>query len=385
MLLDKTIHKTLIDDFDLLYKARVLSAILWIFIGIISFIDLWVIQSNNMHPAGQKYALFICLSMQFIYLISLAILKLKGQFKLAAQLTIFMTTLGVSGGTFISGGPLAAPAVSMNILPIILAFVLISKHAGLVWTFIVFLIHLTFILLQQNGFIFPQMLAQDTLLIQHLSHWVVIYIATIGLMFIYNTLNSRLKRERDDERKKFQHLASHDSLTSLANRLQFEESLNNALARADRNNKITALLFIDLDGFKPINDNFGHEAGDKVLKEIAYRLKQNFRSVDTIARLGGDEFGLILEDISKIDSLTDIAEKLLNLIASPIGFIKDQPSIGCSIGIALYPNHTRNQAELISFADTAMYKAKKQKNQWRFFNHNQTLTLFKTIPKMTSL
>jgi diguanylate cyclase (GGDEF)-like protein len=303
--------------------------------------------------------------MQCVYGACLLLIRLRGYYNLSAHLTVVMTALGITGGAFLSGGALYSPATPMNILPIIMAFVLINKQVGLIWTLTIVCLHIGFILLHNNGFQFPQMLDADAYPIQHLSHWIVNYSSLIGPMFVFNTLNSRLKRERDNERKKFQHLASHDPLTNLANRLQFDENLSDSLYRSDQTNKISALFYIDLDGFKPINDSYGHEAGDLVLKEVGLRLKASLRSMDTVARLGGDEFGIILEDINNIDHIGDLAKKILRTIQEPIPFLTDTPSVSASIGISLYPLHSRNKAELMKFADTAMYQAKNTQNSWK--------------------
>lgn len=365
MFLDKYIHSSLQTDFDSLYKARVLKAILFIFIGILTVVNLWLVTSPNVSTNGKPLALFICLTMQCVYGACLLLIRLRGHYHLSAHLTIVMTVLGVTGGAFLSGGALYAPATSLNILPIIMAFVLINKQAGLTWTLLILCMHIGFIILHNHGFQFPQMLDPDAYAIQHLSHWMVNYSSIIGLMFVFNTLNSRLKRERDNERKKFQHLASHDPLTNLANRLQFDENLSDSLHRSDQTNKISALFYIDLDGFKPINDSYGHDAGDLVLKEVGLRLKASLRSMDTVARLGGDEFGIILEDINNIDHIGDLAKKILRTIQEPIPFLTDTPSVSASIGISLYPLHSRNKAELMKFADTAMYQAKNTQNSWK--------------------
>ncbi|MCY4045775.1 MAG: GGDEF domain-containing protein [Cellvibrionales bacterium] len=365
--MDKYIHSSLQTDFDSLYKARVLKAILFIFIGILTVVNFWLLTSPNISENGKPLALTICFTMQIVYGLCLLLIRLRGYYNLSAHLTVIMTALGVIGGAFLSGGPLYAPATNMNILPIIMAFVLINKQVGLIWTLIIICLHIGFILLHNHGFQFPQMLDAESYPIQHLSHWMVNYSSLIGLMFVFNTLNSRLKRERDNERKKFQHLASHDPLTNLANRLQFDENLSDSLNRSDQTQKISALFYIDLDGFKPINDSYGHEAGDMVLKEIGLRLKASLRSMDTVARLGGDEFGIILEDINNIDHISDLAKKILRTIQEPISFLTNTPSVSASIGISMYPLHSLNKTELMKFADIAMYQAKNTQNSWKVY------------------
>lgn len=364
MILDSCINTTLRQNFEVLYKARVLTAIIFVYFSIISAVDIWLIFSQHIHGLGLVAALLICGSMQSAYICALLLLKYKGLFQLVAHFTIALTAIGIAGGIAVSGGPLTAPATPMNILPITMAFVLINKRAGLIWTQIILAAHMSFMALQAHGFNFPQMLPEQIMELQHMAHWLIIYSAMIGLMVVYDSLNNRLKTELNAERNKFQHMASHDPLTNLANRLQFDENLKKSLSRSDRYGKSTALFFLDLDGFKPINDSLGHDAGDIVLQEISRRLQSNVRELDTVARLGGDEFGIILEDINDSTKLEKIADKLLAIISKPITTLKNDPIVTGSIGIAIYPNHCKQKDELVKHADLAMYKAKEKHNGW---------------------
>ena len=171
-----------------------------------------------------------------------------------------------------------------------------------------------------------------------------------------------------------QALARHDPLTGLPNRLMFEEHLAKAIERARRNTTRVALVFIDLNGFKAINDEHGHAAGDKVLQETGARLGEALRESDTIARIGGDEFVAILEGIAQDRSLdqeaASIARKILDALAAPVP-IGDTPlRIGASLGIAVFPDHAPSMDRLIHIADLAMYAAKRSgNNQYRLGDH----------------
>ncbi len=164
------------------------------------------------------------------------------------------------------------------------------------------------------------------------------------------------------------HKAHHDELTKLANRALFMERLEHALQKAKRHQTQLALLFIDLDRFKEINDTFGHEMGDHILITIAHRLKDNLREIDTIARLGGDEFTVIIEDIDEITQVNTVAEKLLVALQTPIITSTQEFSITCSIGISLYPNDGDDIQALLRNADFAMYKAKEEgRNGYHYY------------------
>lgn len=168
--------------------------------------------------------------------------------------------------------------------------------------------------------------------------------------------------------KKLQLLSSTDPLTGLNNRLQFENVIKEKTHEARENNKSIALLFLDLDSFKIINDTLGHHMGDLLLKEVAHRLISCLRVNDFIARLGGDEFAIILDDIQDINIVRDIAQKIIYLIDQPYKLGNDQVLIGASIGIACFPSKETSIDTLVTNADIAMYHAKEiGRNNYQFF------------------
>ena len=153
-------------------------------------------------------------------------------------------------------------------------------------------------------------------------------------------------------------LASHDSLTGLLNRRVFLDRLEHAMAHAKRSQCRLALLFIDLDRFKPINDSLGHAAGDVLLKTLAERLQQLVRAADTVARIGGDEFIVLLDGAEDDAAIQTVADKLLAALAEPVAYGDQAMRCGASIGIARYPENGHSASELIAAADQAMYRAK---------------------------
>lgn len=163
-------------------------------------------------------------------------------------------------------------------------------------------------------------------------------------------------------------LARFDVLTGLPNRAQFIEELDRAVARARRSNGHFGLCFIDLDGFKQVNDTYGHAAGDEVLKVTAERLREELRESDFVARLGGDEFVALLQGKSTPAGLSLVGDKLLHAIGRPITFQDRQVGVQGSIGIALFPEDSNQARHLVEQADAAMYLAKQEgKNQVRFY------------------
>lgn len=170
-------------------------------------------------------------------------------------------------------------------------------------------------------------------------------------------------------REELAHMARHDVLTGLPNRRAFQDRLEHALSRAQRSGEHFALFFIDVDNFKSINDRFGHQGGDAVLKIVALRLVATTRKADAIARLGGDEFVVLLENPSHREDIVQIAEKLLESVRSPILHRGMELQVGFSIGISMYPDDGRTAAELMARADRAMYEAKGAgRNGFRFSN-----------------
>ncbi|HED13924.1 MAG TPA: diguanylate cyclase [Gammaproteobacteria bacterium] len=170
--------------------------------------------------------------------------------------------------------------------------------------------------------------------------------------------------ERKASAERIQHLANHDSLTGLPNRLLFNERLSQEIGLARRDSLRFALFFLDLDHFKAVNDTFGHNVGDLVLKNAAKRIRSQLRSSDTVARMGGDEFTIILRDIGSPENVVTAAEKIIAALSSPFHIECEEAKvcIGASIGIVLYPDNTEEHDTLLKLADTAMYDAKTRGN-----------------------
>lgn len=163
------------------------------------------------------------------------------------------------------------------------------------------------------------------------------------------------------------HQAYHDPLTDLPNRIMFEDRLEQALAHARRNGTLLALFFLDLDNFKPINDCYGHQTGDRVLRVVAKRLATCVRSTDTVARLCGDEFAVILQGLDRIQDIRQVAQKILECLTPPIRLGGQDIPNQISIGIAVYPKDSTDPHQLLQVADQAMYRAKECGGQRYYF------------------
>ncbi len=175
--------------------------------------------------------------------------------------------------------------------------------------------------------------------------------------------------ERKEAEEKLKYLACHDILTGLPTRNLCMDRLESAMAIARRNQSKLAVLFVDLDGFKIINDTFGHDMGDQILKAVGERLSLCIRETDTVARFGGDEFIMILNDLLTQENASTVAEKVIGAVSKPYYQENVVITLGASIGIALYPDHSENTEELIQKADQAMYRIKsKGKNNYAFIH-----------------
>ena len=191
------------------------------------------------------------------------------------------------------------------------------------------------------------------------------------LKAIATALGTAVGRHRVEAR--LSHVAQYDAITGLPNRSLFHDRLSLAMARARRRKSAVALIFLDLDGFKEINDTLGHKAGDRLLRAVGARLKHSLRESDTVARLGGDEFTLILEDLHDRDEATAVAHKVLGALSKPLSLRKQEFAVTASAGLTVYPEDSRSFETLLKNADTAMYYAKdKGKNNLQSYTPQMT-------------
>lgn len=206
-----------------------------------------------------------------------------------------------------------------------------------------------------------------------------LYTAELNIIALYNEdkiLTNYIAITNDISEKKQQeklihNLAYFDSLTELPNKILFEERFVSRIPTLKRNNKKAALLFIDMDNFKNINDTLGHLIGDKFLINIAKIIKEVLREEDTFARMGGDEFAIILESIDSAMDVIHVAQKIIDLFLKPIAIEGNKIYTGTSIGISIYPDDATSYSELIKAAETAMYQVKEaEKNNYQFYSQD---------------
>jgi diguanylate cyclase (GGDEF)-like protein len=203
-----------------------------------------------------------------------------------------------------------------------------------------------------------------------------------GLVGVVHTIGSQLGQfmARKAAEQNLRFVASHDPLTGLFNRNIFNERLHQALAQAARFGRSLSLLFVDLDGFKLINDTHGHNAGDALLAELAERLRTTLREGDVIGRMGGDEFVVLIEEFAEVSQVAEVAKKLLETVTRPFVLHGQSCHVTASLGISIYPDDGSDAQTLLKNADMAMYLVKQQgRNSFRFYSPQMNVHLMERL------
>lgn len=190
---------------------------------------------------------------------------------------------------------------------------------------------------------------------------------------VWNDITERKRNERKVER-----LARYDLLTDLPNRRLLQENANRIIDAAGRAGRPLAVMYMDLDRFKDINDTQGHEAGDRVLAEVAQRLRACLRKQDTVARLGGDEFAFLLPDTG-VERMRQVATRIVDVLEEPFILNGISTRLSASIGLVSFPEHGQSLAELLKHADIAMYRAKERRNGWCLFEPGQASDVLERV------
>jgi diguanylate cyclase (GGDEF)-like protein len=286
----------------------------------------------------------------------------RGHTLLAGQ--IFITTIYLASvyGTSFSGGYSVSPALQIIYVVPLYGFLLGGVHSGLFWTFLSVTTKITFFYLAHIGVEFRQITPFPGLVDPiDLFVWVLVIALCATALFSYEIINRRLTFALAKEKEHFEHRAAHDALTGLGNRARFDAELSNEYINALHSEIGFALVYIDLNKFKLINDTYGHTVGDQVLIAVAERIKSTLRRNDLVARLGGDEFAVILTGVSSLQDTLKIIEKLSSELHFELHMDAGSLLVSCSIGIAVYPQHTSILDELLKFADDAMYVSKNNR------------------------
>lgn len=210
----------------------------------------------------------------------------------------------------------------------------------------------------------------------------------LGIIEVARDITDRLRIENElrNSQSRLYQLAHHDALTGLPNRLLFKDRLERAIAKAQRNKSKVAILFLDLDRFKNINDTLGHDVGDDLLVEVAKRLQKQCRKSDTVARLGGDEFVFILEDIQQSSDIAVVAKKILDAMKRRVIAGEHELFVSTSIGIGIFPDDSNDTEGVIKCADTALYRAKEDgRSNYKFYKTDMDTAAYQQLLLETEL
>ncbi len=262
----------------------------------------------------------------------------------------------------LTGGFQSSPNLQIIIVVPVWAFLMAGNRNGLFWSAITIMIIVAYYLADVAGISFPQTIPDNAQATIKVVTWLVAISLVVLCLFIYEVNLVRLTDRLQKEQSKLAHEASHDSLTGLLNRKSLLDSVEEAINAYEEHQHKAAILYIDLDNFKPINDTHGHLMGDDILTIVTSRLRKCIKSSDTVARIGGDEFIIVLHNIEAREVSSRIALQVLNALQQKIVLRGHSFEVSASIGVAHISKDGETADTLISLADQAMYRAKRRKN-----------------------
>lgn len=323
------------------------------------------LEENELIGAGLNLACLVG------YLVALLLLIRTENYVLCANFLISTLAVVVIIGMQITGGFLDSPISPLALMLPVTAFLLMGLRRGIIWLVITLLICVLAYLSAVLDYGFIQMLQSQALIeAMDITLQFMMLIMVGGALIIYESVNGLLTRKLHEERNRFEHRASHDDLTGIANRFEFFRRLKTAIEEAQLRRHKVCVVYIDLDGFKPVNDLLGHLVGDEALKAVAIRLRQVLRLSDTTARLGGDEFALILPGIHVPVDIESIMPKILAIVKEPIAINGVDVVVRASCGVSIFPDHSEQYSALCKYADIAMYQAKEQHDAYIVFDES---------------
>lgn len=339
----------------LLIGLELLIVLYTSFITIISFID------NPEHHLDNPFAIGIAWFSVLIILGLLLFYKFFGNLLLCSNIAIVLLIGLLTTGTLIAGGPVDSGFGLLFCIPGVLAFSVYGFRFGVYWSCANFLILCLLILVERSQYPMPQIIDEAIYLGFTNGHLLSSFCVVSAIIGAYELNNTNLTKRLNLHNQRYRHMATHDPLTGLGNRTLFEEHLDSVFEHAKEFQQKFAVVLIDLDKFKPLNDNYGHNIGDKVLITIGERLREGLREQDFISRLGGDEFILVVENIRHEQQIIGLIEKLQKLLEQPLHEIGLEDTVSASMGYAIYPDHSQTSEGLISLADDSMYNSKRRK------------------------
>lgn len=345
------------------YQARLLTCTLSGTAVLLAVFGAGQLCFAQLSPAAFWIVLFIHTPMCVISLGLLCALRFGMPAVMVLHAQLAASWLAIMVAVVLTGGGLHSPVIFTLLVPPVVAFRIAGTRGGLVWTAIVAVSEAALLLAHYWG-MGHAVYSMSIPVNQMIYLWLFIFSMVVGFS-LFNAHNTEaLERELDRERDRLHYMATHDPLTGLANRHLFASALEQALYDCGRYRQSIALMFLDLDNFKQLNDRFGHEAGDAVLKAVSERLGAATRETDTVGRLGGDEFAVLIQNVCHETDIVAIADHLHRVVTEVVDWQDNHLSVAASIGISLAPRQAREAGLLCQLADRAMYRAKQGQQKW---------------------
>jgi diguanylate cyclase (GGDEF)-like protein len=368
-LIDHFVHPSFRVDSDVYFRGRILIAVMLVF-AVVMMSAYVVVLNSAFLETSVIYASRILVPATVAFVGLLLLTRRKGLYMPCSLMTVTVLMLMIVYGICVSGGPAISPVLQLLVVPPLTAYFFGGLRWGGYAVSVTFVTLVVLILLHLLGVEFLQTVTTDEQMALAHNLTVCVNLAAVcSMAFIYEATAAVLKRERDTERERYMLLAKTDPLTGLANRRNFDAMLKERidLYGSQVPPRRFALCYLDLDGFKPINDRYGHAVGDEVLRVISERLRAALRGSDFVGRHGGDEFMLIIDMAGEQAALEAMADRMLNSIAQPIKASVGMVGVTGSLGLAVFPFDAADAHELTKAADAAMYQAKKQRGMWCFY------------------
>jgi diguanylate cyclase (GGDEF)-like protein len=367
-LVDIFLHPSLRTEPGIMSRGRVLVLAMLMSAAIILLVAITILL-EPLPLAIKTRCVAICIPSFVIIASLLVLLRNRGSYAACSMGMVLWVYSAAVTGILLSGGVGASCVTQLLVLAPLLACLFGGTRSGIGMVIMSFVTIILLAFFEISGFHFYMPLDRATAKITQPTVSVLGILFCCGSAFIYESVARTLKDERDREHQVVERLAHTDALTGLVNRLKFDEELGARINRfrSGYSDVRFALCYVDLDGFKPINDRFGHAVGDEVLKAIAERLQSCTRDGDVACRQGGDEFMMLFDSVQNEAQMEFVARRLSAAITPAITTCAGMINVKASLGFALFPTDGDNEEPLKSAADTAMYTAKNQGIGWKAY------------------
>ncbi len=344
----------LASDSHKLHRYQLFIAVNLSLVVVIFLAQVYAILFSGQSLSGTVWTLGFTLPLQLWLLAAVLLFRFTQRFTAAVNSSLGLMFLTVAGVIAFLGGPLGSVSVSMLFAPPIFAFVLLGFKAGLIWAVGVYVVVMAGGVMELSGVEFPDIEQTPNLLVGELIHLNVAYITVMVMIVLYELSNRRYRQE-------LVRIARRDDLTRLPNRTAFYQYIGDAIAYYEAHQIPFALAYIDLNNFKPVNDEYGHAAGDTALRVFSERLGKVIRSQDQLCRLAGDEFAILLNDCVDERLARLVVERLQRQMEKPILLDNGHAvTLSASIGLAYYPRDATTLEALLHIADERMYHNKRE-------------------------